>query len=110
MAMTSDEMPSDVTSDVAEALEQREPAQVASAQRSLLQNISTEQAGLLAAAIVTFFGVAVIGPKLLELRRPRANLGYKAQRSAREARLRAEAAGLRAQKRLRRLGGGTIRR
>ena len=110
MSTSSDELPSDVTSDVGEALEQRVFAPVVHNQRSLLHSITTEQAGLLAAAVVTFLGVAVIGPKLLELRQPRANLGYKAQRTAREARLRAEAAGLRAQKRLRRLGGGTIRR
>ena len=110
MPISNDETPSDVTSDVAETLEQHEPAPVAKARKSLLQNFTSEQAGLLAAAAVTFLGVAVIGPKLLEMRRPRANLGYKAQRAAREARLRAEATGLRAQKRLRRLGGGTIRR
>ena len=108
--MPSDDLPSDVTSDVSEALEQHEPAPLVQAQRSLLHSITTQQAGFAAAAAVAFLGVAVIGPRLLELRQPRANLGYKAQRAAREARLRAEAAGLKAQKRLRRLGGGTIQR
>ena len=104
-------MPSDVTIDVTEALERMEPAlPPATAPRSAQRRLSPEQVGMAVSALITFLGVAVIGPKLLELRRPRANLGYKAQRTARDARNRAAAASRKAQKSLRQLGGGTFRR
>ena len=104
-------MPSDVTADITEAMEQRTPPSLQRASRSLLQRVTAEQAGYAAAAVIAFLGVAVIGPKIAELRRPRReSLSGKMHRTASDARRRADAATTQAGKRLRQLGGGTIRR
>ena len=111
-------MPSDVTSDVTEAVEDLEAGHadrashhLSRASRSLLRDVTPEQAGFAAAVFVAFLGVAVLGPRLVEWRKPRhVSLREKAERAARDARQRAGATGRKAQKKLRRLGGGAIRR
>lgn len=111
-------MPSDVNPDVAEAveaIEKRVPPKVRAASRSLFRKITPEQYGFAAATLVAFFGVAVCGPKLREMRKPRrqrlidrAREG--ARRTARDTRERAQDVRDEAGRRLRQLGGGTFRR
>ena len=111
-------MPSDVNIDVAEAveaIEKRVPPTLRRANNSLFRKISPEQYGLTAAAIVAFLGVAICGPRLQEMRKPRRQrLVERARRAAhqatREAQRRAGEARDDAGRRLRQLGGGTIRR
>lgn len=102
-------MPSDVTSDVGDTMGQRKPRPLARTSRSLLRDVTPEQLGVAAAALVAFVGVSVLGPRIAELRRS-PTLSERAQLRARDARRRASEAGQRTQKRLRQLGGGAIRR
>ena len=111
-------MPSDVTPDVAEAVQamaDKVPPPVRRASKSLLRKMSPEQYGFAAAAIVAFLGVAICGPKLQEMRKPRRQrMIDRARRAARQATRDAQrqAQDVReaAARRLRQLGDGTIRR
>ena len=102
-------MPSDVTSDVADAVA-RLPTPAQHSDGSITLRLSPEQVGLGATALIVFLGVSVIGPRIAALLRPkRPTLKAKAQRAAEDARLRSELAGHRVRRRVRQLGGGTIR-
>ncbi len=106
-------MPSDVTSDVTEAMEREKGAPRtldAQAGQGVTVHFSPEQVGLAATAFIVFLGVSVFGPRLAALRGlGRPNLKAKARRAVEDARRQAEMTGLKARKRVRRLGGGTIR-
>ena len=111
-------MPSDVNPDVAEAveaIEKRVPPKLRRAGKSLFRQVTPEQYGFAAAALVAFLGVAICGPKVQEMRKPRRQrIVDRARRAARQAaddaRSRAEDVRDEAGRRLRQLGGGTIRR
>jgi hypothetical protein len=97
-------MPSDTTPDVADAI--HEEARVL---RPVRESLSSEQRGLIAAALVAFFGIAYIGPAIARLRRGPSRRD-RAARALRDAKERAEDAARQGGRRMRRLGGGTIRR
>ena len=82
-------MPSDVNPDVAEAvqaIEDKVPPPVRRASKSLFRNISPEQVGFAAAVVVAFVGVAICGPKVKEMRKPRRQrMIDRARRAARQA-------------------------
>ncbi len=111
-------MPSDVTPDVTEAVEAIEKTaapKLRRANNSLFRKITPEQYGFAAATLVAFFGVAIFGPKVREMRKPRRQrladrARESARRAARETRERARDVRDEAGRRLRQLGGGTIRR
>ncbi len=111
-------MPSDVNPDVAEAvqaMEDKVPPPVRRASRSLLRKISPEQYGFAAAALVAFMGVAICGPRVQEMRKPRRQrMIDRARRAARqatrEAQRQTQDVREAAAQRLRQLGGGTMRR
>ena len=111
-------MPSDVTPDVAEAVEAIDERVTRSARRansSVFRKISPEQYGFAAAAVIAFLGVAVCGPKVREMRKPRRQRLIErarrtAQRATKEAQRQARDVRDEAGRRLRQLGGGTIRR
>ncbi len=92
-------MPSDVTADVADAMEatgtRHAPAAAEGHGRS--PRIPPEVAGFAAAALVTFLGIAVVGPRLLTLRRSTSARVDDLQRRAREAKRRADRAAAQAQ-------------
>ena len=97
-------LPSDVTPDVSEAMAQDRPA-VSTAPRPR----GLEQGGVIVAALVAFFGIAYLGPALTRLTR-KPTLQDRMARRVQEARRQAEQAGGKVRKRVRQLGGGTIRR
>ena len=85
------------------------------ANNSLFRKVTPEQYGFAAATLVAFFGVAIFGPKVREMRKPRRQrladrARETARRTARETRERAQDVRDEAGRRLRQLGGGTIRR
>lgn len=99
-------MPSDMTSDVSEAMESepRFPGE------RLLGQFTREQRGWVAAAVITFVGVVYLGPALTRVNLKQRKLRDDAAKRAAEIRRRAREAGSQARKRVRRLGGGMIRR
>ena len=111
-------MPSDVNPDVAEAvrtIEDKVPPKVRDASRSLLRKVTPEQYGFAAAAFIAFLGVAICGPRVQEMRKPRRQrMIDRARRAARQATKDAQGqareARDRAGRRLRQLGGGAVRR
>ena len=111
-------MPSDVNPDVAEAveaIEKRVPPEVRRASKSLFRKITPEQYGFAAATLVAFLGVAIFGPKVQEMRKPRRKrlvdrARETARDTARETRERARDVRDEAARRLHQLGGGTFRR
>ncbi len=111
-------MPSDVNPDVAEAveaIEKRVPPTLRRANNSLFRKVSPEQVGFAAAALVAFLGVAILGPKVQEMRKPRRQrmidrARRAARQAAREARSRAGDVRDAAGRRVGQLGGGSFRR
>lgn len=105
-------MPSDVNPDVAEAveaIERRVPPKVRRASRSVFRQITTEQVGFAAAMAIAFLGVAVCGPKVQEMRKPRRQrlidrARRTAQRATKEARRQAQDLRDQAGRRMRQLG------
>ena len=72
-----------------------------------------EERGVIAAAVVAFLGVAIIGPRWRRLRTPKTRaqrLRDEAAFQAEAFRRRAQKSGRRARKTARRLGGGTVER
>lgn len=102
-------MPSDVTSDIGDTMSKRSPRERSRRATNLLREITPEQIGLAAATLVAFLGVALVGPRVAELRRP-PTLRERARVKARDTRRRAEAASARATARLRRVGLETFKR
>lgn len=100
-------MPSDATPDITEAMaaEPRFPGE------RLLTQFTPLQRGWAAAALITFVGVAYLGPALTRwtARKSRAQR-FKEDTADRTRQLRRHAAkeGSKARKKVRRLGGGTI--
>ena len=103
-------MPSDMTADITEAMEAMPETVEAASKR-----FTTEQLGLIAAAAVAFLGIAFLGPALARIGKPKP-LSQRAEDKARDLRIQAEAAALRARragaragkrikKQTRRLGG-----
>lgn len=84
-------MPSDVTADVSEAMEN--PRAIAD---KLSTQVTPENLGLVAAALVAFIGVAIIGPRLARLTHPKPKLKKKAAKAAEDAKARARSAAERA--------------
>ena len=111
-------MPSDVNPDVAEAveaIEKRVPPELRRASKSLFRQITPEQYGFAAATLVAFLGVAICGPKLQDMRRPRRQrMIDRARGTARQATetVQRHAQDVRdeAEHRWRQLGGGTFGR
>ena len=101
-------MPSDVTPDIAEAAERMERPFRPAGER-IVSQMTDEQRGWAVAAFVAFLGVAFVGPavgRALKPRSMREKLAYRAE----HVRGRAMKAGKRAEKRVRRLGGGSFTR
>jgi hypothetical protein len=122
-------MPSDVTPDITEAMEAAPAPPIKPVARRLMDEVTAEQFGLVAAAAVAFLGVAILGPALARIARPKP-LSRRLEDRARDLREQAVAAaerarragakagaqarqagtdaGARARKQARRLGGGSI--
>ena len=121
-------MPSDVTPDITDALESQ-PARVVAVGKRMRQQLTGEQLGLAAAAAIAFLGVAIIGPALARIGRPKplsrrledrardvrqrvGEAGDRARQAGAEANERAYRAATKAHKRakkqVRRLGGGSV--
>lgn len=111
-------MPSDVNPDVAEAvqaIEARTPPKVRRATKSLFRQLTPEQYGFAAAVIVAFLGVAVCGPKVQEMRKPRQRrmidrARHAARKATVEARRQAQDVRDAAGRGLHQLGAGTLGR
>lgn len=111
-------LPSDLNADVAEAveaIEKRVPEQARRASKSLFRRISPQQYGFAAAMLAAFVGVAVLGPQVQEMRKPRRRrvvdrVRTASVRAARDAQDRAQDFRDEAGRRLQRLGGGSFRR
>ena len=106
-------MPSDVSPDITEAVDSIK-AKVPPLRDTT--GPTGGEVGLAAAALVAFAGIAVLGPAITRLLRPK-SLGARMADKAAVARYRVATAaadtrkkGRRASKTLRRLGGGAIRR
>ncbi len=97
-------MPSDVTSDISEAVETIAPKTGTSTR------LTREQSGVAAAALVAFVGVAFLGPALSRALQRQRRLEERIARRARDMHHRARTAGRQAQKRIRRLGDQALRR
>ena len=100
-------MPSDVTPDIAEAVERMERPMRIARQTS---QFTPEQRGFALAAFVAFLGIAFVGPAIGRVLRPDRSTAKKVTRGAKALRGRAINAGKRIEKRVRRLGGGSFRR
>ena len=119
-------MPSDVTEDITEAMALPPIKPIG---KAVNEHLTSQQFGLVAAAAVAFLGVAILGPALIRIGKPKP-LSRRVEDKARDVRERATAAGesarragakagerareeaakarKRARKQARRLGGGSI--
>ena len=97
-------MPSDMTSDISEAVDK-----IAS-KTGTGARLTREQSGVAAAALVAFVGIAFLGPALARALQRKQRLEERIARRAREMHARTRAAGRQAQKRVSRLGDQAFRR
>lgn len=98
-------LPSDVEPDITEASERMSRPRRPPQRR---EQLTIEQRGWLFAAFIAFLGVAYAGPALARYR-ARPSLKQRLSQRLEAAKRRTRRAGIDARKRLRRLGGGSIR-